>query len=615
MDGANMSDNLKVIPVANVFKNTNYSVPIYQRNYAWNELQILQLIEDIDSAILDNDDQTYFLGNLIVNQTDNNVYEVIDGQQRLTTLYLLERCLKFSFSKEALRFEARDTSNRTLAYLSDDKAYTLPEELASAEILNGYHIIQNYFETNPINKEKFAKKLESVFLIRVQVPKNIDLNHYFEIMNTRGEQLELHEIAKAKLLEVLKTDQDKHVGAMIWDTCSNMNSYVQMNFDPNHRKLLFTHNWSSLQSKIESFDTIVDQIDNKKSTSQSKKPLLAILDSSKTLDTKSKELEDENERFESTISFPNFLLQVNAVLKDPNSNASLDDKHFLQTLEWSWNSPDNAKRFLFTLLKCRVLYDKYIVKREFVKDYKETGKWSLQRLEKYRDTKRNSDKPAYVGTLKREKQNQKLRTLQSCLRITYTSPKTMHWISLVLSELLNDESTNLIKLLEQYCCKKVSESNYETKSGFEIERIVFSYLDYLIFRDGYSYKNKQLVSPLNDDWQFQFRNSIEHFFPQHPIDGMKWDNRDLHSLGNLALITISGNSKFSNLSPLSKIDSYPNLIKQSLKLAIMQTITISSEEKWTTEKANEHQMEMTTILNKDLAKYASVSSSILQTTP
>ncbi|MDQ6468139.1 DUF262 domain-containing HNH endonuclease family protein [Exiguobacterium acetylicum] len=615
MDGANMSDNLKVIPVANVFVNTNYSVPIYQRNYAWNELQILQLIEDIDSAILDDEDQTYFLGNLIVNQTDNNVYEVIDGQQRLTTLYLLERYLKFSFSKEALRFEARDTSNRTLAHLSADNANTLPEGLASAEILNGYHIIQNYFETNPINKEKFAKKLESVFLIRVQVPKNIDLNHYFEIMNTRGEQLELHEIAKAKLLEVLKTDQDKHVGAMIWDKCSNMNSYVQMNFDPNHRKLLFTDNWSSLQSKIESFDTIVDQIDNQKSTSQSKKSLLNILTSSKTPDTKSKELEDENERFESTISFPNFLLQVNAVLKDPNSNSSLDDKHFLQTLEWSWTSPDYAKHFLFTLLKCRVLYDKYIVKREFAKDYKETGKWSLQRLEKYRDIKRTSDKPAYVGTLTLEEQNQKLRTLQSCLRITYTSPKTMHWISLVLSELLNDESTDLIELLEQYCCEKIRESNYEKKLGFEIERIVFSYLDYLIFRDGYSYKNKQLVFPLNDDWQFQFRNSIEHFYPQHPIDGMKWDDRDLHSLGNLALITISGNSKFSNLSPLSKIDSYPNLIKQSLKLAIMQTITISSEEKWTTEKANEHQIEMTTILNKDLAKYASVSSSILQVTP
>lgn len=604
-----MTDNLKVIPVANVFANTDYSVPIYQRNYAWNELQILQLIEDIDSAIFDNDDQTYFLGNLIVNQTDNNVYEVIDGQQRLTTLYLLERYLKFSFSKDALRFEARNTSNRTLAYLSDDKAYTLPEELASAEILNGYHIIQNYFETNPIHKEKFAKKLESVFLIRVQVPKNIDLNHYFEIMNTRGEQLELHEIAKAKLLEVLKTDQDKYVGTMIWDKCSNMNSYVQMNFDPNHRKLLFTDNWSSLQSKIESFDTIVDQIDNKKSTSQSKKSLLNILTSSKTPDMKSKELEDENERFESTISFPNFLLQVNAVLKDPNSNSSLDDKHFLQTLEWSWTSPDNAKYFLFTLLKCRVLYDKYIVKREFAKDYKETGKWSLQRLEKYQDIKRTSDKPAYVGTLTLEEQNQKLRTLQSCLRITYTSPKTMHWISLVLSELLDDESTDLIELLEQYCCEKIRESNYEKKLGFEIERIVFSYLDYLIFRDGYSYKNKSLIS---DDWQFQFRNSIEHFYPQHPIDGAVWKNHDLHGFGNLALITVSGNSKFSNLSPLSKIDSYPNLIKQSLKLTIMQAITTSSKEKWTTEKANEHQREMNAILQKDLTKYASQE---IQTTP
>jgi len=602
MDGANMADSLKVIPVANIFKNTNYSVPIYQRNYAWNELQILQLIEDIDSAIFDNDDQTYFLGNLVVNQTDNNVYEVIDGQQRLTTLYLLERYLKFSFSKDALRFEARDTSNRTLAYLSTDKENTLLEELASAEILNGYHIIQNYFETNEINKKDFAKKLESVFLIRVQVPKNIDLNHYFEIMNTRGEQLELHEIAKAKLLEVLKTAQDKHVGAMIWDTCSNMNSYVQMNFDPNHRKLLFTNNWSSLRSKIENFDTIVDQIDNEKNTSQSKKSLLHILTSSKTPDTQSKELEDENERFESTISFPNFLLQVNAVLKNLNSNSSLDDKHFLQTLQWSWTSPDYAKHFLFTLLKCRVLYDKYIVKREFAKDYKETGKWSLQRLEKYRDTKRRSDKPAYIGTLKREKQNQKLRTLQSCLRITYTSPKTMHWISLVLSELLDDESTDLIELLEQYCCEKIRESNYETKSGFEIERIVFSYLDYLLFRDGYSYKNKQLVS---DDWQFQFRNSIEHFYPQHPIDGAVWKDHDLHGFGNLALITVSGNSKFSNLSPLSKMDSYPNLIKQSLKLTIMQAITTSSKEKWTTEKANEHQREMNAILQKDLTKYAS----------
>lgn len=45
------------------------------------------------------------------------------------------------------------------------------------------------------------------------------------------------------------------------------------------------------------------------------------------------------------------------------------------------------------------LIDKYVLKREFARDYKETGKWSLQRLEKYSDSKKKGDKPKYVGTL------------------------------------------------------------------------------------------------------------------------------------------------------------------------------------------------------------------------
>jgi uncharacterized protein with ParB-like and HNH nuclease domain len=85
---ADMTNDLKKIPVSHVFDNINYLVPIYQRNYAWGEMQIVQLIEDIESSI-GSSNNSYFLGNLIVNQTDNNVYEVIDGQQRLTTLYLL----------------------------------------------------------------------------------------------------------------------------------------------------------------------------------------------------------------------------------------------------------------------------------------------------------------------------------------------------------------------------------------------------------------------------------------------------------------------------------------------------------------------------------------------
>ena len=114
--------------------------------------------------------------------------------------------------------------------------------------------------TKNIDKSRFVRKLERVFLIQVQVPQNIDLNHYFEIMNTRGEQLELHEIAKAKLLEVLENDHDRTVAALIWEKCSDMNSYVQMNFDVSVRRSIFTENWSSLYRAIKDFDSIKNKI-------------------------------------------------------------------------------------------------------------------------------------------------------------------------------------------------------------------------------------------------------------------------------------------------------------------------------------------------------------------
>lgn len=591
-----MTNDLKIIAVSHVFENINYLVPIYQRNYAWSETQIEQLIEDIESSI-DGSDKNYFLGNLIVNQTDNNVYEVIDGQQRLTTLYLLEKYLGIAFAKEALQFEAREKSNRTLSYINDSTKSEFNEELSSSEILNGFQIIDNYFKNKNIDKNSFVQKLGRVFLIRVQVPQNIDLNHYFEIINTRGEQLELHEIAKAKLLEVLKTNHDKNVAALIWERCCDMNSYVQMNFDVKVRKCIFTKDWSSLRKLINDFDSLKREI-SVMDESVDKKSLIDILKDNTMLNVSIEQSEDENERFESTISFPNFLLQVNAVMRKlGEEDASLDDKHFLNNLSWAWSSPKKAKDFLFHLLKCRVLFDKYVLKREFARDYKEVGKWSLQRLEKYHDNKQKSDKPKYVGTFGDEdNDNKKLRTLQSCLRITYTSPKTMHWITVILSNLLENERTDIIVLLENYCKKKVNDSDYENRNGFGVERIVFSYLDYLIYRDGYSYGRKQIISPLPEYWQFQFRSSIEHFQPQHPSEGECWEQDDLNGFGNLALITVSGNSKFSNLTPVGKINSYPSIINQSLKLKIMEKMIRLGNGKWTEEKASKHKEEMFNIL-------------------
>lgn len=590
-----MDKNIRIIPVSKIFTNVHYIVPIYQRNYAWGVSEIEQLIEDIDSSIGDSN-KNYFLGNLIVNQRDDNVYEVIDGQQRLTTLFLLESYLGMNFAKDGLRFEAREKSNRTLNMLSKGNKNELIEELASVEILKGYQIIDSYFKSNNIDKNDLTKKLESVFIVRVQVPQGIDLNHYFEIMNTRGEQLELHEIAKAKFLEVLDTEQDKKTAALIWEKCSNMDSYIQMNFDPSVRKYLFTNDWSSIRDNINDFDTIKEFI-HSEDEDNNLVPLIEILKNKKLFNNEISKDEVENERFESIISFPNFLLQINAVLNNlEEEDSTLDDKHFLNNLSWAWGDADKAKNFLFHMLKCRVLFDKYILKREYARDYKETGKWSLQRLERYNDGK--GDKPKYVGTFGEDnsQNNKQLRTLQSCLRITYTSPKTMHWISLILTSLLENESCDIIEILEDYCKTKVFESKFENSSGFGFKRIVFTYLDYLLYKNGYSYLGKEIIPPLYDEWQFQFRSSIEHFQPRNPVEGKSWEADDLDGFGNLALITVSGNSKFSNLPPEGKITSYPSIIEQSLKLKIMKELVNFDDEKWTEEKARKHKEEMFRVL-------------------
>ncbi|MFK4911082.1 DUF262 domain-containing protein [Lactococcus petauri] len=592
-----MDNSLKMIPVSKIFSNVCYEVPIYQRNYAWEADQIEQLIEDIKSS---RDD--YFLGNLIVNQKDNSVYEVIDGQQRLTTLYLLERYLGIPFDKDALRFEAREKSNRTLSVLPD--IHQLTNELQSTEIKSGFKIIDDYFEKMGLknNQESFVKRLNKVNLIRVQVPAKIDLNHYFEIMNTRGEQLELHEIAKANILSKIESKEDKLIANDIWEYCSNMDIYIQMNYPKEKREKIFNSDWSDLSAKTVNFDALKsyyhDTVEEEENLS-----LRDILQGKGRSRVSNKTVvESENKRFESIISFPNFLLQVNKALTQLNidDDSSLDDKNFLENLKKNWYDEESAKYFIFMMLKARVVFDKFILKREYASDYKETGKWSLQELKK----RAEGEGATYVSTFGNDgdKRNKQVRTLQSALRITYTAPKTMYWISLVLSNYLNDAGADILELLEEYGQSKVDASGYALTTGFGFERIVFSYLDYLLYRDGYSYNEKEVVTPLADDWHFQFRSSIEHFYPQHPTELKVWNDEDLNCFGNLALITVSGNSTFNNAMPVGKATTNPGIIEQSLKLKIMAEMMRQNDNNWNQELAHKHQNEMFKVLEKEANK-------------
>lgn len=90
--------------IEEAFRECFYIVPDYQREYVWTDKEVHQLLEDINEQIDAGSTREYFIGTVLVSPTDQkNHYEVIDGQQRLTTFFLLLCALKHVFLGEPQR--------------------------------------------------------------------------------------------------------------------------------------------------------------------------------------------------------------------------------------------------------------------------------------------------------------------------------------------------------------------------------------------------------------------------------------------------------------------------------------------------------------------------------
>ena len=234
-------------------------------------------------------------------------------------------------------------------------------------------------------------------------------------------------------------------------------------------------------------------------------------------------------------------------------------------------------------------------------------------LKKYRSN--NKDTFSYVDTLDN---NELVVALQSCLRITYTSPRAMEWIFTLLKRLNENATANMQEILEKYTREKVKNALEKSTSYPMCERIVLTYLDYILYRNYMiggqdSEINQKLqnafkaVGNVNlknlKEWEFKFRDSIEHFYPQNPsgdsIDPMNNDGI-LNSFGNLALVTTSGNSRFSNLAPSAKRTTYPNIITQSLKLILMSACIDGDNLDKYKQAISEHEKEMRAFLLTDI---------------
>lgn len=637
---------------------TYYSIHLYQRAYSWTESQIEQLIDDING--LDDRVEKYYLGSLIVSklnkcpesadnkrnyhfkpsQEEDNYFEVIDGQQRLTTLLLLLIFIKndnLPKLKNTLSYECRQRAQKTFERLIEKES--IPDEECDEAILDGYGVIKDKFEADKIDIDSFISKLAKLRLFRIQVPSGTDLNSYFEIMNTRGEQLEQHDILKARLMSHIDDEQYKTIFARIWDACSDMNGYVQMHFDTSTQKILFGDDWQLCGSN--QLGSIINSSNDSAETCSV--TLQEILDNDPNSNSKSDfddEQRDYSEKahFESIISFPYFLLHVLRVftqvekteLDVVNKQSNLiDDRNLLAEYdkvvnviqngtssyehysnnsdssgnpESTINTTDFPMDFIYCLLKCRFLFDKYIIKREYAGDSGES-EWSLKELRTSKNG--NSKNIYYVNTrLATDDTNIDSNTkdsnliIQSALRVSYTSPKSMHWITDLLIWLYKNDSGQLdnfcevTKEIARDAVKNYLSDSGRNSMGTATPRIVFNYLDYLLWeREKEKYK----------DFVFEFRNSVEHWYPQHPSEGTfePCPSEILNSFGNLCLVTRSINSKFSNMSPDAKKTTFKEMIKKgSLKLRIMSEMT-TTDNGWRKTSVKQHGDEMFKILEDD----------------
>ena len=88
MENNNLGKSIK-----NIFDGQyKYIIPLYQRNFAWRKDEIEQLLQDVYEAYK-REESYYYIGSLVVLKRANGDFEVIDGQQRLTTLSLITKIL------------------------------------------------------------------------------------------------------------------------------------------------------------------------------------------------------------------------------------------------------------------------------------------------------------------------------------------------------------------------------------------------------------------------------------------------------------------------------------------------------------------------------------------
>lgn len=232
--------------IEEAFRECFYIVPDYQREYVWTDKEVHQLLDDINEKIDTGSSSEYFIGTVLVSPTEQkNHYEVIDGQQRLTTFFLLLCALKHLFEGEPQRqvisglistsYTDSDGETRTSLKLEpryenaaevitklvelDAEPQTVRAGIQAAGIasfgslenlLNAYNTLYRYLKDNyddvPKLKKYWGYLATNVVFIQISTDVSSALK-IFETINERGVGLNPMDLLKNLLFTQVKQEQ------------------------------------------------------------------------------------------------------------------------------------------------------------------------------------------------------------------------------------------------------------------------------------------------------------------------------------------------------------------------------------------------------------------------
>lgn len=592
------------LSVNRLLNEDTYAIPLYQRNFAWTYDEIEQLLNDVADAFQENRDNynrdnynrdNYYIGTLVVNK-ENDIFKIIDGQQRTTALNLIALALKHEFGFDRLKavnltFPARKKSNKNIQKLFTKKKILEGDE---NELTRGYRhakdALKKVLEERQFNPQSFVDYLfENVIIFRSVLPEDLDLNLYFERFNSRGEQLEAHEILKAQMMAKFGTDQEMaQKFARIWDACAEFDKPVIKTFQirsrPNNTdeegEKIFGKEFTNF--KLES---VFEKIRVKKIEQRS------LLDAITQTKYESSSLANNGadiSNYTTVIDFPTFLLQVFFIMEG-NDETTFDDKKLLKIFEIERRDREWVQQFGQLLLTMKHIFDTLIVKNVQLENETE---WQIKRgqYETYQRYVRINYQNNTFDNL-----NKNIILLQSMFAVTFTANRDSRWLYEILQFLFNHiEELNqtefaslfknfLEKMAVRYAKERLFTEDKTIKKYGAIPVYAFNFVDYVLWKNREELKKDYDIE--FKDFKFAYRRSIEHWYPQNPNghDGeSQLPAEFLHSFGNLCIITDSQNSRFGNSYPEAKLEQWERegiFHRQSLKLQMMAKIT-SKKNRW-----------------------------------